>query len=119
MVNDIQVGFALLVTLFALSSSILVATATAFGLGIVFVWYPSTLRTAFQFSAADAMRGRVMSLFSMLAQLLGFGWFVGGALSVWIGPQLAMIGCALLAVAVHLLAYTQSADLRNLGRHHT
>jgi predicted MFS family arabinose efflux permease len=114
-----MVGFALLVTLFALSSSMLVATATAFGLGIVFVWYPSTLRTAFQFSAADAMRGRVMSLFSLLAQLLGFGWFVGGALSVWIGPQLAMIGCALLAVAVHTVAYARSADLRNLGRHLT
>lgn len=114
-----MVGFALLVTLFALSSSMLVATATAFGLGIVFVWYPSTLRTAFQFSAADAMRGRVMSLFSLLAQLLGFGWFVGGALSVWIGPQLAMIGCALLAVAVHSLAYARSADLRTIGRHLT
>ncbi|MEZ4731581.1 MAG: MFS transporter [Caldilineaceae bacterium] len=111
-----MVGFALLVTIFALSSSMVVATATAFGLGIVFVWYPSTLRTAFQFSATEAMRGRVMSLFSLLGQLLGFGWFVGGALSVWIGPQLAMIGCALLAVAVHSVAYARSADLRSLGR---
>jgi MFS family permease len=109
--------FALLVTIFALSTSMLVATATAFGMGIVFVWYPSTLRTAFQFSAVDAMRGRVMSLFSMLAQLLGFGWFVGGVLSVWIGPQFAMIGCALLAVTVHLLAYERSAELRGIGRH--
>lgn len=112
-----MVGFALLVTIFALSRSMVVATATTFGLGIVFVWYPSTLRTAFQFSATDTMRGRVMSLFSMLGQLLGFGWFVGGALSTWIGPQIAMISCALLAVAIHVLAYVRSAGLRNLGRH--
>lgn len=108
--------FALLATIFALSTSMLVATATAFGLGIVFVWYPATLRTAFQFSAVDAMRGRVMSLFSMLGQLLGFGWFVGGALSEWIGPQFAIMSCALLSLAVHLLAYARSADLRTLGR---
>lgn len=114
-----MLGFTLLATIFALSSSMLVATATAFGLGIVFVWYPSTLRTAFQFSATDAMRGRVMSLFSMLGQLLGFGWFVGGALSEWVGPQIAIIACVLLSVAVHLLAYVRSADLRNLGRHST
>ena len=111
-----MIGFAILVTLFALSQSMMVATAAAFGLGIVFVWYPSTLRTAFQFSAGDAMRGRVMSLFSMLAQLLGFGWLVGGALSVLIGPQPTMILCALLAMAVHVLAYLRSADLRSLGR---
>jgi hypothetical protein len=72
--------------------------------------------TAFQFSADDAMRGRVMSLFSLLAQLLGFGWLVGGALSVWIGPRPTMILCALLALAVHVLAYLKSADLRTLGR---
>lgn len=112
-------GFAILVTIFALSTSMMVATAAAFGLGIVFAWYPSTLRTAFQFSADDAMRGRVMSLFSLLAQLLGFGWLVGGALSEWIGPQLTMIFCALLALSVHVLAYLRSADLRTLGRSST
>jgi predicted MFS family arabinose efflux permease len=114
-----MLGFALLVTLFALSTSMMVATAAAFGLGIIFVWYPSTLRTAFQFSAGDAMRGRVMSLFSLLAQLLGFGWLVGGALSVWLGPQPTMILCALLALSVHILAYLKSADLRTLGRSST
>ena len=97
----------------------LVATATAFGLGIIFVWYPSTMRTAFQFSATDVMRGRVMSLFSMLGQLLGFGWLVGGLFSEWIGPQFAIIACALLAVVVHVLAYVRSADLRDLGKHAT
>jgi predicted MFS family arabinose efflux permease len=111
-----MVVFALLVMFFALSTSMLVATTTAFGLGIVFVWYPATLRTAFQFSAVDAMRGRVMSLFSMLGQRLGFGWFIGGVLSEWIGPQFAIMSCALLAVAVHLVAYARSADLRKLGR---
>lgn len=111
-----MVIFALLATTFALSSSMLVAAATAFGLGIVFVWYPATLRTAFQFSATDTMRGRVMSLFSMLGQLLGFGWFVGGALSERFGPQSAIIGCALLAVTVHVVAYARSVDLRQLGR---
>jgi len=111
-----SLGIALLVTFFALSTSMMVATAASFGLGVMFVWYPSTLRTAFQFSATGDMRGRVMSLFSLLGQLLGFGWVVGGALSVWIGPQLAMIGCVVLALAVHLLAYVRSPDLRALGR---
>jgi predicted MFS family arabinose efflux permease len=109
-------AFAMLVILFAFSSSMTLATILAFGLGIVFIWWPSTLRTAFQLSATDEMRGRVMSLFALVGQILTLGWLVGGMLSEAIGPQAAMILTAILCVGINVLAFASSPVLRAIGR---
>jgi predicted MFS family arabinose efflux permease len=111
-----SLGFATLVIAFAFSSSIFVATILAFGLGIVFIWWPSTLRTAFQLSAIGAMQGRVMSLFSLIGQLLTLGWFVGGVLSEAIGAQAAMVIVAFLCAGANILAYIRSPALRIVDR---
>lgn len=109
-------AFAVLVLLFAQSTILWVALVASFGLGIVFIWWPSTLRTAIQFSATDEMRGRVMALFSLLGQILTFGSLIGGLLSDAIGPQLAMIAMAVLCAVINVLAYVQSAELRAVGQ---
>jgi hypothetical protein len=109
-------AFCVLVIAFSFTRSMLVATAIAFALGIVFLWWPSTLRTAFQFSATDEMRGRVMSLFSLVGQILTMGWLLGGVLSEAFGPQNAMIAVALFCLGVNLIAYLSSPALRRLGR---
>lgn len=111
-----SLGFATLVVGFSFSSSMLLATIFAFGLGIVFVWWPSSLRTAFQLAATDEMRGRVMSLFSLVAQILTLGWFVGGVLSEIMGPRAAMILVGILCAGLNVLAYLRSHTLRNIGR---
>jgi predicted MFS family arabinose efflux permease len=108
--------FTLLATLFALSNVVFLAILAAFGIGIIFSWYPNALRTAFQFTATEEMRGRVMSLFALVGQLVTFGWFVGGSLSEWIGPQLAIIILAVAGSAIHLLGWVRSPELRSLGR---
>lgn len=109
-------AFAVLVLLFAQSTTLWVALVASFGLGIVFIWWPSTLRTAIQFSATDEMRGRVMGLFSLMGQILTFGSLIGGLLSDAIGPRLAMIAMAVLCAVVNVVAYVRSAALRAVGQ---
>ena len=109
-------GFAALVLVFAQSTVLWTAMAAGFGLGIVFIWWPSTLRTALQFTATDARRGRVMGLFSLLGQILTLGWLVGGLLSDLIGSQLTMMGIALLCAGINVWAYVRSAKLRAIGQ---
>ncbi len=109
------IGFSLLVVAFAFARAMLLASVIAFGLGIVFVWWPSTLRTAFQLSTTDEMRGRVMSLFSLVGQILTMGWLLGGILSQTMGPQAAMIAVAVFCFGLNGLAYWRSPALRNLG----
>jgi MFS family permease len=109
-------AFAVLVTFFAFSTTLVVATLIGFGLGIVFIWWPATLRTAFQLAGTDEMRGRVMSLFSLVAQVLTFGSLVGGLLSEAVGPQATMLLVAGACALLNVLAYWRSADLRNIGR---
>ena len=109
-------AFAVLVAAFAFSVSLLVASAIGLGLGIVFIWWPSTLRTAFQYVGTDEMRGRVMSLFSLVGQFLTLGWLVGGLLSEAIGPQATMLLVAGVCALLNVLTYVRSADLRNIGR---
>ena len=108
-------AFALLVVAFAYTRLMVIATALAFLLGIVFVWWPATLRTAFQLSTTDEMRGRVMSLFTLIGQILTMGWLVGGLLSESVGPQNAMLVVAAFCAALNLLAYLCSTALRKLG----
>jgi hypothetical protein len=57
-----------------------------------------------------------MSLFSLVGQLLTFGWLVGGLLSSSIGAQATMLLVAGLCALVNIVAYWRSADLRNIGR---
>lgn len=109
-------AFAVLVVTFAFSTSLVMAAAIGFGLGVVFIWWPATLRTAFQHAGTDEMRGRVMSLFSLVGQLLTFGWLVGGLLSEAIGPQATMLLVAGICALLNGLAYGVSADLRSIGR---
>ncbi|MEZ4869763.1 MAG: MFS transporter [Caldilineaceae bacterium] len=109
-------AFALLAILFVQTTVLWTAVATSFGLGIIFIWWPATLRTAVQLSATDAMRGRAMGLFSLMMQILTFGWLVGGLLSDAIGSQLAMMAMAALCAAGNLLVYMRSAEVRAIGQ---
>ena len=109
-------AFAVLVLLFAQTTVLWAAVATGFGLGIVFIWWPATLRTALQFSATDEMRGRVMGLFSLMGQILTFGWLVGGLLSDALGPHRAMMLVAVLCASVNVWAYRRSPALRGIGQ---
>jgi MFS family permease len=99
------------------ASTILLGGAPGFGVaaaailvqGATVVTFQVAFASYLQREAADAFRGRVMSLVSMiasLAQLLGYA--LAGPLVEWRGPRFAFVlaGVAVLAVAVPVVALT-------------
>ncbi len=111
----VAVLFLLLMIIFAFSTSLPLSSAVSFGFGFLIVWWSNSLRTAFQITAADEMRGRVMGLFSLNMQMLTLAWLVGGASSQLIGPRATMVSGMVVTAFFYVLAYVRSPDLRRLG----
>jgi hypothetical protein len=111
----VAVLFLLLMIVFAFSTSLPLSSAVSFGFGFLIVWWSNSLRTAFQITAADEMRGRVMGLFSLNMQMLTLAWLVGGASSQLIGPRATMVSGMVVTAFFYVLAYVRSPDLRRLG----
>ncbi len=109
-------AFAVLTVVFAFSTSLVLSSAVTFGFGFIIVWWGNSMRVAFQLTASDEMRGRVMSLFGMTMQMLTLSWLLGGVLSDLIGPKQTMIGGIVLCASVYALAYLRSPELRAVGR---
>lgn len=101
---------------FAFSSSLPVS-AFMFGVtGAAVAWWANTLRTMFQLAARDDMRGRVMSLFGLVSQMLALGWLIGGLVSEAIGPRQTLILAGVTVFVLYLFAYLRSAELRQIGK---
>jgi predicted MFS family arabinose efflux permease len=111
-----SVSFAILAIVFAFSTIIFISAAASFGLGFTIVWWGNTLRVAMLMTAAEAMRGRVMSLSAMTSQMVALAWFVGGVLSELIGPQATLIAGAVTAGTMYVSIFLLSPDIRRLGR---
>ncbi len=107
--------FAVLVVPFAFSTSILLSSIIAFAFGVVIIWWANGLRIGLQMLAAEEMRGRVMSLYVIITQMLTLAWLVGGTMSEIMGPRAAMISGAAFFGSAFVLAYIRSAELRTLG----
>ena len=111
----VNVGFLGLVVLLAFSTSLALSSVATFGFGFLIVWWSNSMRTMFQLTATDEMRGRVMGIFSLIMQMLALSWLIGGLLSELIGPQATMIVGMVISLFFYLLAYSRSPDLRRVG----
>ena len=111
-----SLAFASLGIVFAFSTSLFLSSAAAFGFGAVIVWWGNSLRVAMQVSSTDDMRGRVMSMFAMLSQMLALAWLLGGALSEVIGPRATIISGVAVCAGIYTLAYVRSPELRAVGK---
>ena len=58
------------------------------------------------------MRGRVMSIFGMGAQMLALGWLIGGTLSTLIGNQGTLLAAAGVMIGLNVLVYTRTEVMR-------
>lgn len=111
----VNVGFLGLVILLAFSTSLALSSVATFGIGFLIVWWGNSMRTMFQLTATDEMRGRVMGIFSLIMQMLALSWLIGGLLSELIGPQATMIVGMVISLFFYLLAYSRSPELRRVG----
>ena len=108
--------FLALMVVFAFSTTLLLSSAVSFGFGILIVWWSTAVRTAFQITAADEMRGRVMGLLAVNVQMLTLAWLAGGLSSELIGPRATMILGAAVTAFFYVVAYARSPDLRRVGK---
>ncbi len=92
-----NLGFPLLLICFAISRSFLVSLALLFAIGVSFVMQNALANTLLQFAAPDAVRGRVMSVYTLAFQtFMRLGGLQAGLVADGIGAPLA-VGLGALA----------------------
>jgi MFS family permease len=91
--------FTCLLLLVALSSLFLVTAVLLLALGAASIVFSATANTRMQMAPPAALRGRVMSLYTLLfAGTTPLGSFVIGSLSERLGVQFALVSCAALCI---------------------
>ena len=95
-----NLGFPLLLLAIAFSPSFLLTLGLLMGVGVSFVWQNAISNTLIQLSAPDALRGRIMAVYSMTFQsFMRLGGLQAGFMADWIGVPLALgIGAAISLV---------------------
>ncbi len=103
--------------LFALTPTFEVALTAMFVSGIASTFWKNSSSSLLQVSVAGEVRGRVMSVYGMGAQL-PFGWLVGGLLSALIGnvATLLLAGVAMIALNAWVCAGTCRWDASRAAR---
>jgi MFS family permease len=101
-------------TLFSFSTTYSLSLSMLFLMGMGFgVWF-ITVPTLIQTRTAEHMRGRVMSIFFMIALIFQLGWILGGVLDTLIGTQGATQVAAAGSMTIVMIAFASSRDLRHL-----
>ena len=108
-----NIGFPLLLLFFAASGSIWLSFIILFFVGIGWVLQNSLINTLLQLTAPDHVRGRVMSLYSILFQgMFRVGGLLSGAVAAIAGAPLAVGLGALLALTYGVFAAVRWPDVR-------
>jgi hypothetical protein len=74
-------------------------------------WFNAGL-TTFQTRAGPEMRGRVMSVWAMAAEMFPIGWLIGGTMAEAFGNEQALIISALAGTPVALVFFLFSPSFR-------
>lgn len=106
----------LLVAAFGVVSSLPAAVGVLMLIGFTMLVYTATTNTLLQTLAPDALRGRVMSVYTLAFMgLMPFGALLAGSVAERLGPRVWLIGggtvCSLFAIA----ALRKTPDLWRMG----
>jgi MFS family permease len=100
--------------MFSFSSTYAISLSMLFLMGMGFgVWF-ITAPTLIQTRTDEHMRGRVMSIFFMIALIFQLGWILGGVLDTLIGTQGATLVAAIGSMTIVLISFASSRELRHL-----
>lgn len=110
-----NLGFPLLLLIFAFSRSFLLALPLLFLVGVSFVWQNSLANTLLQLTAPDEMRGRVMSVYSLTFQgMMRLGALQAGLVADRIGVALAVGIGAAVSLAYGAVVAVRYPKIRNM-----
>ena len=112
MLASITVGVSFIV--FGLSATFYITLLAQFVIGIGAAFWISSVTTVLQTTVDDEMRGRVMGVYFMAIQMMGFGWIIGGYLAKMLGNVNALLVAGTGFVVLNLLAFASSRSLREI-----
>lgn len=82
--------FGVLLVVFALSQSYLLSLAVAFLLGVAAQFYMTTISTILQLNLPNELRGRVMSIYGLVWELMPVGGMIAGGIAEFAGAPMAV-----------------------------
>ena len=86
-----NLGFPLLLLGVSFSRSFVITLGLLMGVGVMFVWQNALSNTLIQLIAPDAMRGRIMAVYSMTFQsFMRLGGLQAGFMADWLGVPLSL-----------------------------
>jgi len=86
-----NLGFPLLLVAVAFSRSFLLTLGLLMGVGVMFVWQNALTNTLIQLLAPDALRGRIMAVYTMTFQtFMRLGGLQAGFMADWVGVPLTL-----------------------------
>jgi predicted MFS family arabinose efflux permease len=107
-------AFALLLVVFAMSTSLALSVLLMGLLGVAQAVYLATNNTLIQLATPDALQGRVMSVYMMTWGLMPLGALPQGILSDRFGAPMVVAGVGLLSIVIVLMMAARSPGLRRL-----
>jgi predicted MFS family arabinose efflux permease len=110
-----NLGLPIGLLIFAASQSFWLSALVLLGVGVVFILQNALTNTLVQLTAPDQLRGRVMSIYSMLFQgMMGAGRMQAGLTDALIGAPLAVALGAGLSLLYGLLVFFRWPKIRQL-----
>ena len=112
MLASVTVGTSFIV--FGLSAIFYVTLLAQFVIGIGASFWISSVTTVLQTTVDDEMRGRVMGVYFMAIQLMGFGWIIGGYVAESLGNESALLIAGGGFIVLNMVAFASSRSLREI-----
>jgi MFS family permease len=101
--------------IFALSKSIWLSLLVLPAVGVMFILQNALTNTLIQITAPDSMRGRIMSVYSMVVQgMMRAGGMQAGFTETFVGAPLAVASGALLSLGYGVLVFFKWPQIRKM-----
>jgi MFS family permease len=110
-----NLGFPLALLIFALSSSFWLSMLVLLGVGILYILQNALANTLVQLASPDRLRGRVMSVYSLVFQgMAGAGRMQAGLTETIIGAPLSVAIGALISLGYGLFVFLKWPQVRKM-----
>jgi predicted MFS family arabinose efflux permease len=111
-----NIGFPLMLVLFSLSRSFVMSMVLLLFVGMAFVWQNSLANTMLQLVAPDELRGRIMSVYSMVMQSMQrVGGLQAGFTADRLGANMSIGGGAFICLLYGLFIAIRYPKVRKMA----
>jgi MFS family permease len=110
-----NLGFPLALLVFALSQSFWLSMLVLLGVGVLFILQNALANTLVQLASPDRLRGRVMSVYSLVFQgMQGAGRMQAGLTETVMGAPLSVAAGALVSLAYGIFVFFKWPEIRRM-----